>query len=270
MIKVDKQSYSRRTGSKSATRGASKRETKTPREFDVRWFYRAVYALLLVAVLTGMGYAGASVGALPVSRVLVNGEFSQVDKQLVERLVQPYLGSGFVLLDLDGIRSALKAQPWIFEVSVTRHWPDEIEIYVEEQKVIARWGDVGFLNFRGELFLPEQTKIERLNIAAMPLLSGPEGRSEDVMRYFRQLNDALVQHNLELKSLALNDRGSWNGQLTNGVYLYFGNDDVMENIRHFLNAYSGGLNTVFSKIKSVDMRHSKGFAVAWLEGANKS
>lgn len=269
-MRSDQQTHTLRAKQKVASRGASKRQNKTRKPVDVRLFYRAGYVLFFIAIVASIGYATASVSALPVSRVSVNGEFRQVDKNLVVKLVQPFLSKGFVFLDLEGIRHTLKDQPWIFDASVTRQWPDEIVINVEEQKVIARWGNLGFLNFRGELFLPEHTKTERLDIAAMPLLSGPEGRSEDVMRYFRQLNDALAQHSLELRSLALNDRGGWKGQLSSGVYLYFGNDDVMGNLRHFLNAYEHGLNEEFANIKSVDMRHSRGFAVAWLNTGKKS
>ena len=252
-------------------RGASLRQpVKQRRQIDSRVLARIGWLSGLAALVSLVVYGATLLADVPVSRVLVKGEFRQVDRGRIEQLVEPFLAEGFVSLDLSAIRQTLKQEPWVFDASVIRRWPGEVVIGIEEQTVIARWGKTGFLNFRGELFSPARTSRAPLDTGAMPLLSGPEGSSERVMSYYRQLNDALAQYGLELTELSLNRRGGWSGKLNGGVDIQLGNEEVMEKVRRFLRAYEGLLAKDFSKVKSIDMRYSRGFAVAWRDEQQKS
>ena len=257
---------------KAPVRGASSRQPVRKKRFSFNreLFSKGVYSLGALAVVAGFAYAVVSLLHLPVSRVVVNGEFRQVEKQLIVKQVQPFLQSGFVMLDLAGIRERLKHIPWVFDAKVTRQWPSEIVISVEEQTVIARWGSRGFLNNRGELFQPRKTRAQWIDSDSLPLLDGPEGSSKEVMNTFRQLSDALGQYGLALTELTLNDRGSWSARLQGGTRILLGNSDVMGKMRHFLYAYRGVLEKDFARVKRVDMRYSRGFAVAWDKGGKPS
>ncbi len=250
---------------KAPTRGASlqRKETRSLPSLSMRHVRRVGYVLVTLALVLGGAQLAQAVWQLPVSRVVVNGEFRQVDKPAIVDAVQPLLDEGFIALDLDRIRRQLQQRPWVFDVDVTRRWPSEIVISVQEQTVIARWGDRGFLNFRGELFLPEQTDMRWIDRDSLPLLDGPEGSAERVMSHFRQLSDALSQQGLALNQLALNDRGSWEVTLGSGTEVLLGNDDIMGKMRRFLQAHRGVLAQRFDQAKSIDMRYSRGFAVAW-------
>lgn len=219
--------------------------------------------MILLAVVGAAGYGVENALNTPVSRVVVNGEFRQVDRQLIVREVQPFLDHGFLRLDLDGIRQRLRSEPWIFDVSVTRRWPNEIVIAVEEQSVIARWGNDGFLNRRGELFRPQQVDSEWIQVTSLPLLKGPEGSSMEVMSHFRELSDTLSHYGLSVRELALNDHGSWYAALDNDIAMFLGSGEIMQKVRRFLVAYQSVLASDFYKAKSVDMRYNGGFAVAW-------
>jgi cell division protein FtsQ len=248
-----------RGGNKSTARGASSRRPKPSRVFNWQKLL-PLFGLLSVLLMAAAVYQGGRIiVAQPVTRVVVNGEYQYVDKQAIIQQVEPFLAAGFVRLDLAGIREQLIGQPWVYEVMIARHWPDEIVITVVEQTPIASWGKDGFLNHRGELFKPAKT----ITIAGLPRLQGPDNEAERVMSHYRELNVTLAADNLALVKLELNERGSWSAQLGNGIEIVFGSGELMGKIRRLLFAYDLGLSADFERIKTIDMRYNNGFAVAW-------
>lgn len=255
-----------RARQKAPMRGASvkARQQQRPRlRLNLKWVARGVAAAAIVAVLAGAGLAAEHLFNVPVSRVVVNGEFRQVDKNLISSKIEPLLGVGFLRLDLNQVRNQLRELPWVFDVQVSRSWPSEIVVAVEEQTPIARWGEEGFLNHRGELFVPERRHDEFLDVARLPALVGPEGSSKNVMNHYRELSEMLSQYGLVLSDLRLDDRGSWYAKLRNGTEMRLGDGEVMEKMRRFLSAYRFALADKFDSARAVDMRYSGGFAVSW-------
>ena len=252
------------TRKKTSVSGASFNAVKPSTPFN--WNPLRKLSLVLVAglLLSGFLQVVNTVLSQPVTRIAVRGEFNHVDREAVASEVKPFLENGFVMLDLQGIRDRLLQQPWIFDVALARHWPDEIEITVEEQIVIARWGEIGFLNNRGELFKPAAA------IAVdddLPVLYGQDSDTELVVNHFRELRSVLAEHNLILKKLRLNERNSWLASLDSGVEIIIGSGAVMEKMRLLLFAYEQGLAMDFDQIQSIDMRYNNGFSVAWRAGS---
>lgn len=245
---------------RASRRGASSKQEKKPVAIDWTIPVRALYGLLAVAVCTAVFQAYSWVVAQPVTRVVVNGDFVYGNRQSVVRQMEPMLGVGFVKLDLKAIKQQLKQEPWIYDVTIQRSWPDELVITVQEQRVIARWGTSALINHRGELFVPQQgVEINEL----IPMLDGPEGSSGQVMAHFRELNEVFKQNNISLIKLTLNDRGGWVAHLDSGIELVIGAGEVMEKVRRFVFAYQRELISPFAAVRSIDMRYSNGFAVAW-------
>lgn len=249
---------------KTKARGASSHQPKPSRTVDWRKFNQLVFALVAVAVLVGIYQGIVMLLSQPVTRVAVNGEFIYVDKRAIEAEVKPFLGGGFIALDLAGLSEKLELQPWVLDVSVSRRWPDEIVITVVEQTPIAYWGDNGFLNSRGELFQP----LEKVAaIEGLPKLNGPgnssNNSSDKVMNHFSELNEALINRGLSLVALELDDRGNWSARLAGDINITLGRGEVMEKMRRLLVAYEQGLSENFSNIANIDMRYNNGFAVEW-------
>ena len=248
---------------KPKARGASSKQRPKPSRtftFDGK----KLLPLLLVSVLTlvavGIGQAVFALVERPVSRVAVNGEFVNAQRQQLVKDVEVFLGSGFLLLDLGGIREQLIQQPWVFDVMVERQWPDEIAITVIEQKAIARWGQNAYLNHRGEVFRPTNPAA---NSASLPQLAGPDASEQQVMNHFRELSGSLASQGLVLEELLLSESGNWSLVLENGIAISLGDSEVMEKIRRLLATYNQGLSADFAQIKTIDMRYSNGFAVGW-------
>lgn len=246
-------------------RGASSTAPKAPmpsRKINWQAMKRVLVAIAFLVFTSGLYLGAEALLLLPVTRVAVAGEFNHVNKATVVREVGPFLDSGFVMLDLDEIRSKLRQQPWIFEVSLERRWPDEVLITVEEQSVIAHWGKSGLLNHRGDLFRPKEAVSQ---IEGLPLLQGPDGETVKVMAHFSELNELLEQYHLSLERLSLSDRNTWSAQLKNGAEIVLGGSEVMTKMRRFLSAYEKRLSEDFSRIERIDLRYSNGFAIDWRE-----
>lgn len=254
-----------RARQKPALRGARPKQQQQRQALSINWSLvrRSLMVVVLIAVAAGLVVVAERLLNVPVSRVIVNGEFQQVNKDSISKQITPFLQAGFLKLDLNGIRQELRQQPWIFDVKISRRWPNEVSISVQEQTPIARWGTDGFLNFRGELFVPEAVNKAFLDGARFPVLDGPEGSSMTVMNHYRELSDMLSQHGLVLVELRLDDRGAWFARLQSGASMRLGEGEVMEKMRRFLSAYRSALAEKFDQVAAVDMRYSGGFAVSW-------
>ncbi|MGK0498617.1 MAG: cell division protein FtsQ [Oceanicoccus sp.] len=227
----------------------------------------AMLSLSVVLLLViGVYQATMTLLSQPVTRVVVNGDFVRVNQQDIAKQVEPFLSSGFIALDLDSIRRQLLQDPWVFDVTLERRWPDEIVIAVKEQAPIAQWGLRGFVNHRGNLFMP----TEKISLqVSLPQLAGPDDRVDEVMSHFRELRRPLADQNMQLEQLQLDDRGNWSARLAGGVLIVLGDGQVMEKMKRFLQVHAMGLSADIDNIKRIDMRYSNGFAVAWRQPAKQ-
>lgn len=244
-------------------RGAVTRKGRMPSKPRFHWqvIMPAVYGCLLLLIVAGLVVGVEQLLNKPISKVAVTGELRHVDKKAVVAEVSPFLDQGFVRLDMAAIQEKLQLLPWVYEVRVQRQWPNEIIINVVEQQAIAQWGDLGYLNHRGELFKPQVVSKD----LSLPLLIGPEAESKGVMTNYRAIGEMLRRQGLELTVLKLSDRGSWAVELRGGVTINVGRDQLMEKIQRFVYLYKKVLANNLMLAKEIDMRYSNGIAVSWRE-----
>jgi cell division protein FtsQ len=177
--------------------GASSQKPKPSRTIGFQKLVPFLWVLFIGVLIAAGIHASNILLAQPVTRVVVNGNFRHVVKESIVAEVMPFLADGFVRLDLMGIQKTLSLRPWVYEVMVARQWPNEVVINVVEQTPIARWGDSGFLNHRGELFLPEDLEGVRLP-KDLPLLDGPDDSANELMAYYREWHSVLLEKNLSI------------------------------------------------------------------------
>lgn len=198
-----------------------------------------------------------------IGSIEVSGPFQRVTALQIEEAISNELGAGFLGADLDRIRGQIRALPWIDEAAVARRWPNRLAITVTEQVPAAIWGKSGLLNVRGELFVDSARHVP----AELPHLSGPKDRSADVARRYLDVREQLIPIGLDLRSVRLDERGSWNMTLTNGVNVYLGRRDVDKRTDLFIDIVADLITGRAAEIEHVDMRYSNGFTVGWKPGA---
>jgi cell division protein FtsQ len=201
----------------------------------------------------------------PVQRVAISGRFQRVQPLDVEKAVRNALhGAGLVGVDLQRISAAVETIPWVDRAAVARSWPRALRVQVVEQKPVARWGEGGLVNTRGEVFVQDAQHIP----AELPELVGPPGYEVQMTTRCLAAQARLTQSGLRLVRLTLDERGAWTLALDNGISLRLGRQNVDERFERFLAAAARIVATRAADIAYVDMRYSNGFAIGWRPGAS--
>ena len=220
----------------------------------------------------------------PVGSVAIKGSFYYVERAEIERLVLEAVeaqavninddfnssGESFFLLDLQNLQESLEKNSWIDRVQVSRRWPDQLQIKIIEQKPIARWGNIGFLNYRGELIVAEK----RPELMLLPLLNGAEGGERKVMAQYQFMVPLLRSRDLSVKRLQRLPRGAWvlqlgfediekNGASITTFDVTLGRDQIVEKVQRLLLVYDQQLQGQRQRIDKIDLRYNNGIAVSW-------
>ncbi|MCA1798648.1 MAG: cell division protein FtsQ/DivIB [Xanthomonadaceae bacterium] len=230
---------------------------------------RGLGAMVVVGAVGALAFAGwhyrdalptwPEQGIAPVQRVLVEGPFERVQPTEVEEAVLPHLVGGFFTVDLDAIRDAAEALPWVAQAQVVREWPDRVRIVVVEQQPAWRWGDDGLLNARAELFV---TGVQAPP-STLPRLDGPPGQEVQLAQMYRELDARLANCAMRVAQVELDPRRSLRLTLAGGIVVRLGRDAVDARTERFCEVVVGALAARLDRVDYVDMRYTNGFAVGW-------
>ena len=221
---------------------------------------RVAPLLATLLVIAGSLFALRLVFNQPVESVSISGRFQRVLPLDVDKAVREAVGShGMVAVNLAHIAAAVEQIPWVDRASVARRWPRALSVQVVEQTPVARWGEQGLLNVRGEVFVHDSRHIP----PELPLLSGPEGQQAVMTGRYLAAAPRLVEAGLRLTRLTLDERGAWELALDNGVTLRLGREHVDARFDRFLTAGARIVASRAGEIEYVDLRYANGFAVGW-------
>lgn len=250
---------------KKSAKGATRRTVQQPerRAWSFGWVNSLLILIGSLVVVTAATKAYLVLQAIPVRHIDVTGELAHTQKETVQDMVAASLEGGFLKADLNLIRGQLEALPWIYEANVRRRWPNALEIHVEEQFPIARWGEDGFLNHEGGIFRSAQgDKWQDL-----PLLSGPEGAAPGLVVKYQRLVDLLAPLGLAVTRVAVDERGQVDVTLAGGMQLALGASEFLPRMRRFAMVYRRELADRRDTVERVDLRYAHGLAVAFAEGS---
>jgi len=223
--------------------------------------------------LVAPGVAGAIVFATyqlslamldrPISALEISGPFQRVTPLQIEEAISEEIESGFIGADLGRIRADIVALPWIDQARVARRWPSTLSVAVTEQVPAAIWGERGLLNTRGELFIADARHVP----PELPRLSGPDGSSGEVAARYLAVRKQLIPLGLDVRSVRLDARGSWQMVLGNGIEVRLGRRDVAARTDLFLDVVADIITGRAADIDYVDMRYGNGFTIGWNAGS---
>jgi len=217
------------------------------------------------ALVYALALATTRLPFFPLREVVVANALDRVTPGEIASAARRSLSGNFFTVNLDSVRAALEKLAWVRRASVRRHWPDGIELTIEEQVAAARWqhgpGEARLVNDHGEVFaVPEQP-----DQAALPLLAGPEGSSAELLSRYREFSTMLSPLHRTLRLVALSPRQSWQLRLDDGLTLKLGRDHakhpIEERVRRFVGTYAEVESRVKVPIGVIDMRYPNGFAL---------
>lgn len=241
-------------------RGAQRHPVASSRQSQrswPRWLSGTVWAALLV-VLGFAGWQGlVTLKAMPVERISINGDVTEIALVEIEQRVVPFSAKGFIGIDLEALELELEAMPWVYRASVRRVWPDEIAIQLTQQKPIARWGDYSLLNHEAQGFaVSDATRFSDL-----PKLQGESGDESRLMQRYQMLASALQPLGLSVQQLIRDDIGEYRLRLSDGADVLFGEHDYVARLQRLIALYRGSLAN--RPVMRVDLRYEHGAAVVF-------
>ena len=124
---------------------------------------------------------------------------------------------------------------------------------------VARWGEGGLVNDRGELFVHDARHVP----PELPELVGPEGQQAQMTERYLAAAPRLIGAGMRLQRLTLDARGAWEMALDNGVTVRLGREQVDERFERFMQAALRTVAAHAGEIDYVDLRYANGFAVGW-------
>jgi cell division protein FtsQ len=248
-------------------RTVQKENTKSSISFlkILRVMRTMVFASVFLSVLGITGFYGSRLAAdflsRPIASITLKGEFNYVSQGEVETLVRGMIGSSFIGENISDIKQSLEGMPWIDSVDLVRQWPDTLEVVVREQAPIARWGENGFVNVRGEIIIVDNSN----SLSRFSTLTGQEKDAGLIMQQYSLLASTLQSYNMSIDVLEKNHRGVWRLQLKNGWKIIIGRSDVYKKVQRLTHLLDIKKLNAQMKIESIDLRYQNGLAISWIE-----
>ncbi len=228
----------------------------------------AIYFLFGFVLVLMAGWKGwqefkvQGAGWLPVKYVRVVGAFQYIATGKIKEVMRNRVNNGFYNADIQQIQESVKALPWVESATVERIWPDTINVMIDEQRPVVRWGDNELLNKKGKRFKPDKIN----DFSELILLAGPDGYEKKMLGVVNELSDAFTEQRMKLAEFQINERRAWTIKLQNKIVLNAGRNQPLEKIQRFLNTISLITEEQMAKIAVVDLRYSNGYALTWKQG----
>lgn len=196
----------------------------------------------------------------PVLSVRIAGEFQHVAREALEQAVLTELGgSRFFQVDVEAVRRAAQALPWVREVAVRRVWPDSLHIAVVERVAVARWNAAALLEEDASVFTPARP----VKSDDLVRLEGPQGSQAEVLRAYMRLAPGLANLAGGIARLSLSSRGQWELEFGNGMALVPAAPLDTSEVVRFANSLPAVLGGDLERAARIDLRYANGFAVRW-------
>ena len=177
-----------------------------------------------------------------------------------ETLAKEPVLKGYFAQDIQEVKDKLLQLSWVKDVIVRKSYPDRLSISLVEHKPVAVWNNIHYLSDQGVVFsLPS----ERFDKTGLPIMFGPDAESKEVLEAWGKIQTELAFRNLSLKSLAMDNRGSWSITLANNIELRLGRGEWTPKIDRFMMIFPEIEVPEGQRLGYVDLRYEHGAAVGF-------
>lgn len=217
-------------------------------------------ALCALALLAVAGYFARLVTdptANPIRKITVEGDFVHLTQEHVQKIVSEAVHGGFFQVDVAAIRERILDEPWLYDATVRRIWPDAISVSIKEQQAVAAWGETALLNAEGDIFAPDRDTLP----TGLVRLRGPVGTEMEVLSTCRSIQAQLGRLGLHVAAVTLSDRRSLMLKLEGGTTVIVGKHAVENRLARFQRVFETLLRDHWAQIAIVDLRYTNGFAI---------
>ncbi|MBI1890029.1 MAG: FtsQ-type POTRA domain-containing protein [Burkholderiales bacterium] len=188
----------------------------------------------------------------------------RVSKSTVRSTALPRIKGNFFTANLDAVRFAFEAVPWVRKATVRREWPNRLIVTLEEHEPLGTWGQDGRLvSVKGDVFVANLAEAEE--DGDLPEFAGPDGSEKEVVARYQELLTWFAPANLSPDSVQLSGRYAWTVKLSNGMTVELGREQtkttLQERVNRLLAVYPQLVARLQDRIENVDLRYPNGMAL---------
>jgi cell division protein FtsQ len=226
-----------------------------------------LFGIALAAVLASGLWWVAQRPLFTLKSIQVEGEsrpLRHVSASTIRNTALPRIRGNFFTANLDSVRSAFEAVPWVRRATVRRSWPNGLVVTLEEHQPLGTWGEDGrLLSVNGEIFTANLAEAEE--DGDLPEFAGPTGSEKDVVARFRELSQWLQPVKLAPVALSLSGRYAWTVKLDNGTTLQLGREQGRElqraRVERLVAIWPQLVARLQGRIENIDMRYPNGLSL---------
>jgi hypothetical protein len=242
-----------------------------PREQRTAWQLTrlAIECILIVGLLIGIAVVLYNIyqrilqqNLFPLKRVIIEEPLHYGDLREVSEILRNHHQRNLLHMDVALLADEMQRLDWVAKASVYKRWPDAVEVKLEERVPVVRWGGNAFLDNSGVLFsIPDNDKLREL-----ATIYGPDGYEQQVLQYWHDIAPWLAARPLEIQQLTLDQRLVWHAELTNGLDVILGRDQLNERLKKLVIVNKKVIEPYHRYIEAIDLRYHDGFSVRWKAG----
>lgn len=234
----------------------------------MRYFSSLIFITICVGIAGVFGYKSNLLPLFPVfpiKTVQVIAPLRYVtEKDVEDLLIKANIAqTDFFYINMLKLKKQLKQNQWIDDINIARVWPDKIRINFAEQEPLAFWNKSVITKGSCEI----ASVPDAVSGMSLPVLVGNEKNTEKLCDTLEKLQSSIKPLDMEIKKLAMSQRGSWYLELNNDLIVLLGRKDIINRIQKFVSFfadYSSELNKTELNTKNIiyiDMRYNNGLAV---------
>ena len=219
---------------------------------------RALVVLTLLSILVLCAGVWRVLDA-PLRGFVIDGELTAAERDELQRVLAATDVNGVLSTSLDAVAVAVRALPWAREISVRRHWPDQLQVTLHKATPVARWGEDRYLSAFGNLLsLPDEyVGLPRFDVAlASPVTA---------MEVYRLLDQIAAREQLRISELHQNTQGEWSITLSQGPHVVLGAEQLNERMHRLLLLHRRVLTAEQNQAAYIDARYTNGLAVRFVQ-----
>lgn len=187
----------------------------------------------------------------------IETKLQKVEASQITSVVKPYLGQSFWRLNLDELHAKIVRLDWVYRATVTRQWPSQIDISIEEQQPVVRWGKDGLLNKNGDIFYPREMKAYQ-NLVE---LDGDDGKSKQLLKDLVVFQKAFDSLGWTISKLVMDADNVWQIHFVKQPQVELDATDWQHKLNRFIRAYPEVKEALRKNARLYDLRYSNGFAI---------
>ncbi|MEQ8693594.1 MAG: cell division protein FtsQ/DivIB [Pseudomonadales bacterium] len=211
--------------------------------------------LVLLLVVVAAGWSVWQLLDQPIQTLRIKSDLSAGERAEVEALLTSVPLGGILSFDIDSLRQTLKQTGWARETFIRRQWPHVLEITLQREQPIARWGQSEFITASSQIVsLPDA-------YPELPRISAAISDPTQTLRVFRLVDQMVTASGLKIAELVQNPHGEWQVSFARGFSVKLGIDRLNDRLQRFLQVYNGNLRNETRAIAYVDVRYASGAAV---------